>query len=344
MTTPTASVSNRHTPTGVTVLFAGLGLVTVTIATLFSPGQTAHHLILLLLLLPFLGIPHGALDYALAQRLFRRRWGRAWGPVFVALYLLAMGLVLIVWHYLPTFSLAAFLALTWYHFSTGDALTVPRTPLPLRVTEGLARGGLILCFPAVFDRTEVQQLLAYLAPEAGVGLLLDILGAIAPLCALAAAGSFAASLTMFIGQRAAIDLARAVEFAILALLFMLLPALLAFTIYFNFLHAVRHMLTVGVSRQVPSAFRVWTHMLCLSLPVTLATLLLGACAYSVMGGVSFDTSRLMRVIFIGIASMTYPHVIVVSLASLAGQDPKAPSARCAALVSGGNPSPREAGL
>ena len=344
MTTSTVWVAIRHAPTGITSLFAGLGLATLTLATLFSPGETTHHLILLLLLLPFFGIPHGALDYVLARNLFRRRWGRAWGPGFVALYLLAMALVLIAWHYQPTFSLTAFLALTWYHFSIGDALTDPRTPLPLRLTEGVARGGLILCFPAVFDRAEVQRLLAYLAPETGVGLLLDVLGVMAPLCALAAAGSLAASLMMFVGHRAAIDLARAVELAILALLFMLLPALLAFTIYFNFLHAVRHMLTVGVSRQVPSAFRVWTHMLCMSLPVTLATLLLGACAYSVMGGVSFDTSRLMRVIFIGIASMTYPHVIVVSLASLAGQDPKAPSERCAALVSGGNPSPREAGL
>ncbi len=67
-------------------------------------------------------------------------------------------------------------------------------------------------------------------------------------------------------------------------------------------------------------------MLRLSLPVTLATLLLGAGAYGLLGGESFDTSRLMQVIFIGIASMTYPHIVVVSLAGHTDRGVRLPAA------------------
>lgn len=105
------------------------------------------------------------------------------------------------------------------------------------ITEGLARGGLILCLPAVYDRAEVQRLLAYLAPEPGVAWRLDVLSAMAPLVGLAAAVGAAASLTVFVRHRTLIDLARAAERVILVLTFVLLPALLAFAIHFNCLHA-----------------------------------------------------------------------------------------------------------
>ena len=343
MTNSTASLSAWRGRMGHTVLFAGLSLATVAMAILFGRGETVHHLVLLLILLPFCGIPHGALDYALAGSLCRRRCGRWWGPGFVALYLLVMFIVITVWFYQATFSLAAFLALTWYHFSTGDALTGPRTPLLLRISEGMARGGLILCLPAVFDRTEVQRLLAYLAPEAGVALLLDILAAMAPLCVMAAAGGVAASMVAFVRQRTAIDLARAVELVILTLMFMLLPALLAFTIHFNFLHSVRHMLAIGTPLPASSALRVWARMLVISLPVTLATLLLGAFAYAVSGGVSFDTAHLMRIVFIGIAAMTYPHVIVVFLAATRGPSSRSSAAGRTASSPVGQPNTLGAG-
>ncbi len=311
---------------GPTVVFAGVALATLAGVTLLGPGGTGAHLALLLLLLPFFGIPHGALDYALARRLLRPRFGRFWGPGFVSLYLLAMAVVVAVWLLQPTFSLAAFLVLTYYHFSTGDALAVPHTPVMLRISEWVARGGIILCFPAVFDRTVVQGLLTHLAPETGVAVLLDGMATLAPLCGLAAALSIAVSLVSFARQRAIVDLVRAVELAFLALIFVWLPALLAFTLHFNFLHSARHMLGVADRAERQSAPRLWARMLRLSLPVTLATLLLGAGAYGLLGGISFDTSRLMQVIFIGIASMTYPHIVVVSLAARTDRGVRLPAA------------------
>ncbi len=324
--TPSTAITTPRIQLRISALFAGLAMSTVIFVVLIGPGGTGHHLTVLLLLLPFFGIPHGALDYALARTLFEPRCGRYWAPGFVILYLAVMAFVLTVWYIQPTFSLAVFLALTYYHFSTGDALTSPRNPLILRLSEWVARGGVILCFPALFDRTAVQRLLSYLAPETGVVFLLDIMAALAPVCGFATALAIMASLVSFVRHRAAIDLARAAELGVLALLFVALPALLAFTLHFNFLHSLRHMLGSTIQSHGRSAVRIWARILSLSLPVTLATLLLGAGAYGLLSGLSFDTSRLMQVVFIGIASMTYPHIVVVSLAAHTDRSARLPAA------------------
>ncbi len=315
--TPTPDARHGMGPTG---LFVVCGLIAAAVCFVLGPGASGDHLMLLLLLLPFTGIPHGALDYALARVLFRQHYGRYWALGFVGLYLLAMALVLVIWAFQPTWSLGAFLALTYYHFSTGDALVTPRTPALLRMSEWVGRGGIILCFPAIFDRDVVQGLLYYLAPEDGVRLLLDALAGLAPVSALAAGICLAGSLGVFFRHRAAIDLARGVEIAVLALIFTVLPALLAFTIHFSFLHSTRHMLGVAARTRGRSALAVWGDMLWISMPVTLATLVLGAGVYGLTSGLSFDAANLTRVIFISIASMTYPHVLVVSLATRAGRD------------------------
>ncbi len=339
----TPAVGSPRVHSGPTVAFSGAALMALVGVILLGPGETEGHLALLLLLLPFFGIPHGALDYALARRLMRPRFGRLWGPGFVGLYLLAMAVVILFWRVQPTLSLAAFIALTYYHFSTGDTLSAPHTPILMRIGEWVARGGIILFFPAVFDRTAVQQLLSYLAPETGVAGLLDAMAALAPICCLAASLVIAASLVSYVRKRRAVDLIRAVELFILAVIFSRLPALLAFTIHFNFLHSLRHMLGVADCTDCLSAPRLWTRMFRLSLPVTLTTLLLGAGAYGLLGGVSFDTSRLVQVVFIGIASMTYPHIVVVSLAGHTDRGVRLPAAsirmRAAAGSSALDPAP-----
>lgn len=302
---------------GPTFLFAAIGLSVMAANRLLGAGTTTHHLILLLALLPFFGIPHGALDYHLARVLLQPRLGRYWGMAFVVLYLLAMAVVVVLWHYQATFSLAAFLVLTYYHFSTGDALRTPQTPWALRITEWVSRGGIVLTFAARFDRAEVQGLLSHLAPADGVEALLDALAAMAPFCALAAVVCILASLSIGVRRRAAIDVARGLEIAVLAALFSVLPALLAFALYFSFLHSLRHMLGLVAPLNGQSAVGLWWQMFCISLPVTLATLLMGVAAYGLLGGLSFETSHLMRVIFIGIASMTYPHALIVYWAARA---------------------------
>jgi Brp/Blh family beta-carotene 15,15'-monooxygenase len=290
-------------------------------SAIFGPGSTELHLTLLVVLLPFVGIPHGALDYALAKQFLQPRIGKGWAFYFLATYMLTMAIVLLLWWIHPTASFVAFLALTLYHFGSGDSMATPSTPLLVRIAEVLARGGLVLTLPAVFNREEILQLFSYLIPEPGARNVVSMLVEIMPVFAACLLVCIIWSGFQFIRRKEPFFLLQTIELAVLAALFYILPALLAFGVYFSFLHSIRHMLRMSGNTLTGSALSAVTGIIRLALPVTTATLVMGVSAYLLLSGVSFDMPDLVRVIFIGIASMTYPHALVVSLAEHAGAIP-----------------------
>jgi Brp/Blh family beta-carotene 15,15'-monooxygenase len=200
-------------------------------------------------------------------------------------------------------------------------LATPSTPLFVRFAEVLARGGLVLTLPAVFNRQEMLQLFSYLIPEPGARSVVSMLVGIMPVFAVCLLVCVTWSGIQFIRRKEPFFLLQAVELAVLAALFCILPALLAFGVYFSFLHSIRHILRLSGNTKADSALTAVAGMVRLALPVTAATLALGGSAYLLLSGVSFEVPELVRVIFIGIASMTYPHALVVSLAGHAGAIP-----------------------
>ena len=96
--------------------------------------------------------------------------------------------------------------------------------------------------------------------------------------------------------------------------FSLLPPLLAFTIYFSFLHSARHLLYLAACINADDIVPSIRFTLTRSIPVTVATIGLAVMAYFVLAEAGFDIVRLTQVVFIGIASVTYPHVAVIAFA------------------------------
>jgi Brp/Blh family beta-carotene 15,15'-monooxygenase len=303
---------------GHALVFTAIGTAVLVFYAFFGSGSTGQHLILLIILLPIFGVPHGALDYPLAKQFLFPHLGQSWPYIFLAGYLLVMAIVLIVWWFYPTFSFIAFLTLTLYHFGSGDATLDSSNPFLVRIAEFLGRGGLLLTFPAVFDRQNVLQLFSYLVPEQSAGSVIEILVGIMPYFAFCLVISVLWSLFKFIHLRERSFLFQAVELTILALLFILLPALLAFCIYFSFLHSIRHMLHLSPDPAAGSPLSALKDLTQLALPVTGATLVLGGAAYFLLSGVTFDIPNLVRVIIIGIACMTYPHAIMVAFTGRSG--------------------------
>lgn len=298
--------------------FVTVGIGALVVVTLIGAGTPMIHMTLLVLLLPLSGIPHGALDYHVGRKTFGRRLGRRWAIWFVAIYLITMLGVIAVWMFNPVWSLFAFLLLTLYHFGTGDAIPIRHTPLAFRITEMIARGGMVITFPALVARPDVGELFSYLVPESGAAILAGGLANLAPLVSVCLLVTVGWSLVEFARFRKTASLGRVIELVVTALIVVQLPPLLAFTLYFSVMHSLRHMLAV-VDRNPQGTF--FTHLVdafFIALPVTIATLVIGAVAYLLLSGLSFDMSQLMKVVFIGIASMTYPHVVMVDVAKRLG--------------------------
>lgn len=272
-----------------TLVFGCCGGVAVAVHLSAQPGLLSQ-LVLLAPLVAILGLPHGALDLPIAEALWPLHGWR--GKLrFVTLYLgLAAG-VIMVWIWLPGIALAAFLAYSVLHFSDDWS----KAAAPLRWTGGVATIGA----PAALHPEEVVTLFAYLAPPGA-----------AVFSATAAAMAGALGLSVFVVTCIFRPQARgtaAIEQALLWGTAALLPPLLFFTIYFCCLHSLRHF--SATIRSIPRAGRALAISALLSGVVVLAA---GSFLQIVANeGPDALARGLAQTIFIGLAALTVPHMILV---------------------------------
>jgi len=239
-----------------------------------------------------LGVPHGALDGEIARSLLRPRFGWAWFPIFSVPYLVLFALVLLAWHLAPVPTLAAFLAASVWHFGSEDA---PGTRL-----EALVRGGLPIAVPVLAHPAATTAVFAAIAaaplPQPP-GWLLD-----ASLVWLAAAA-------VWVGHAALRRQGRPLVVpALLAGMFIALPPLTAFAIYFVCVHAPAH--TTALIRNPRRAPRVrdGRSATLLALPITGLTLLIGAALWPLYAGAL--PQRLLCLTLQVLAALTFPHMLL----------------------------------
>lgn len=275
-----------------------LGLVVGLSLTLAEPRLQATASVLLVMLL---GISHGASDHALAADVWRARIGRCWLPVFIALYLLLGAIVFLLWQHAPQAMLAAFLAVSAWHFSAdgadGSAGTAGRLQQAPDWAARVAYGLLPIAGPALLHTGELGRLLAPLLPSKGDAQVFA--------SALLPVAGFAVIALLIAVQR----LARAghaegvLKLAAVAVMTIGLPPLVGFATYFCFIHARKEMqqrcrllscsITAYHARFVP-------------------TLVGGvACISAACWLLPTATSALI----VGLAALTFPHMLLVPSAS-----------------------------
>lgn len=255
----------------------------------FQPGF-AVQLSILAPLVAILGLPHGALDLPIAETLWPLDGWR--GKLrFLAIYLGLAASVIVVWMLIPGVALATFLAYSALHFSDDWS----QEALPLRWTGGVATIGA----PALFHPDEVTTLFVYLAPPVA-----------AVFSANVAAVAGALGLCGFVATCILVPHARgraAIEQAILWSIGALLPPVLFFTVYFCGLHSLRHF--HATIKSVPHARRALVTSALLS---GLVILVAAAFLQSQVGGDLDALSKVsVQTIFMGLAALTVPHMILV---------------------------------
>ncbi len=285
-----AGPAERPSPMAWAVVLAGAALALSAALPLGAQHVCALAVIIVL------GVPHGALDGEAARPVLRPRFGRAWFLTFSLPYLGLSALVLLAWYGAPGPTLLAFLAASAWHFGTEDA----------EAGDGLdvaVRGGLPIAVPA----------LAHLDATAAV--FRTVAGA--PLPQLpewlwAAALAWLALAIVWAGQAAAGRQGRLLAVpGLLAAMFVVLPPLTAFAIYFVGVHAPAH--TAALIRSPVRAPRVrdGRSALLLALPITALTLLIGAALWPLYGGAVPD--RLLALTIQGLAALTLPHMLLDAL-------------------------------
>lgn len=272
-----------------TVLFAVAGLGMAVLYVTIRPDMT-WQVLMLAPLVAVLGLPHGALDMPIADALWPLTgWRRK--LLFTATYLGLSGAVIAVWMLAPGAALAIFLVYSALHFS-GDWA---RAGSALRWSGGCATIGA----PALLHHAEVAALFAVLAPQEAAAVVAD---AAALIGLLAFAGFVLSSLLAPSEGRTA-----ASEQAILWVTAAALPPLMYFVVYFCALHSVRHF--TATMRVIPDGRRAMAVAVALSVAVTLVALLVLQFGAPVQA--ADTTGQIIRIVFIGLAALTVPHMILI---------------------------------
>jgi beta-carotene 15,15'-dioxygenase len=278
-------------------VFSALALAFAGVSLFLPRISSRTELWLIAVLIVLLGVPHGALDTLFARREYGVRTPLAWAG-FIGAYLALAGAIVWLWTVAPTVFLIGFLAISLAHFSGDPA---PGTKLISRIVYG----GAPLVLPTLRYANEVQHLFGLLVGPAPAALIV-------PWLAVVAVPWFGA-LTACVALEARSGEGTSFEIGAVGVLFMLVPPLIAFTLFFCGMHGARHILrTVTFSAVSDRRFLARAVLL----PV-LATIMLGAAVWLTVAETSVE-GKLLRLLFVGLASLTVPHMVLVEPVRLRG--------------------------
>jgi Brp/Blh family beta-carotene 15,15'-monooxygenase len=278
----------RHTiPSLIGLALAGGLLV------LLPPSAT---LVAAFVLVAIVGLPHGASDTALARPRWQAWFGGAWLAAFLAAYLGTALVAFVFWISFPVTALALFLIVSAAHFGHDDLPSGLADGRGAGTPAGWARGLFVLGAPALFWRAEVAAIFAALLPadEAGAAeVLASLLQAIAVPAALA---SILLPRMKGAGDNGDVSFLRS------ALVLVPFPPLVGFPLYFAAVHSARQMRrrteALGLRSRSDYLLTVWPYAL-------------GGVGVMTLAGLALTgvPDRLLATLFIGLATLTVPHIL-----------------------------------
>ncbi len=254
-------------------------------------------IVVLVLGVVLLGLPHGALDPLVASKVFG---GSATynSAIFYAAYLLSVCCYALLWIRLPTLGLTGFLIIAAYHFGNDWS---PRGSALTRLGYGLT----VVTLPAVLHPGSEAQIFVLLGTQ-HAQTIVTTSRLLAPLAVVAGG---VGALLQFKQRRSDLE-----ELLAIVAGAILLEPLVYFTCYFSLLHSPRHLLETARDLGLTSFRSIALR----SLPILAATLALAVLFYLHLQGTP-SSGRILMTVFIGLAALTVPHMLLDALASKNGK-------------------------
>lgn len=276
-------------------LFMVITIVTIALFYLGLDNTSTTNVLALILIITFFGVPHGALDTLFAKKAFALNSIKKWLQ-FVSIYLLLSIGVLIFWMVLPTFFLILFLCFSAIHFSDDLGSINPKLL-------GTLYGFNIIMLPSILHSNELAKLYGYLIDY---GNAVKIVNIMMPFSIVFAAITILIIIVIYL-KKYPIEQRYIWEIAAVSLLMLLAEPLLAFTIYFCFMHSARHVLRAKFYFVEYSN----TALLITLIVPTLIVLLFCAGVFQLLPIEKFN-ENLIKVTFATLAALTLPHAFLLS--------------------------------
>jgi Brp/Blh family beta-carotene 15,15'-monooxygenase len=254
-----------------------------------------------------IGISHGALDHIKGRKILNS-YKIDNILIFYFSYIIVSIFILLFWFFLPTVTLSIFLLVASYHFGKEDSeIMKPRESILLKFIFFM-KGSLIISAPLFFQFEETVVIFELLNFNIKYLLFLNNEGVIKVFFY----SSLLSNLYFLLGKESLRNSSRFIFFDLFSinLLYYLLSPLVAFTLYFCFTHSFRH--SVSLINQLDKnsfrkGFKKFTKK---AIPLTVITAILFLFAVYFLKNYYVLDAAISKVIFIGLASLTFPHILL----------------------------------
>ena len=262
-----------------------------------------------LFLILIIGVSHGCLDHQKGKKLFEILNIRKIF-IFYLSYILIAILVIIIWIIIPLVSLIIFLTVASFHFGKEDAQFLISENSYFNQLLFFFKGLLIILAPMFFHFDETVSIFKLLLVDNEIFYstlaFIEAKKVLPILIILSTLSSIYLFLNKFDNKKFTIFLD---YFSILILNYYLVP-LVAFTIYFCFLHSIRHSISLIYeinNKDFINGFKIFTKK---ALPLTILTAIFCLIGLYLLNNIYDLHNSISKTIFIGLASLTFPHILL----------------------------------
>jgi Brp/Blh family beta-carotene 15,15'-monooxygenase len=266
--------------------------------------KTSYALIIIcLFLILIIGISHGSLDNIKGEKLFKSL-GYSSRYLFYMSYIFISLLIIFSWLILPNLILLIFLIVASYHFGKEDTVFKVKKRLILNEILFFFKGSSIIIAPLLFQRDSTNEIFASLNFYVFENTFFNDFTLIIFLIL-----SFLSSVFLSIDRSINLKSIMILDFFSIIILNLFLTPILAFTLYFCFLHSVRH--SFSLINELDRSFRKgFKKFIMKAIPLTLITGLIFLISIYFLNNLYKIDEAIYKVIFIGLASLTFPHILL----------------------------------
>ena len=275
----------------------------ILISPLFYKFIKNEPILLCLFLILIIGISHGSLDNIKGKKLLEY-FGYKSEYIFYLAYLMISFFIILFWLFFPIIVLSLFLIVAGYHFGKEDTVfSIKRKKIAKEILFFL-KGSSVIFAPLLFQREATNEIFKILNYD---------------LFEKSFFNDNTLFIFLFLGFISSIYLTHKKSpehkaliimdfFSIIILNFFLTPVV-AFTLYFCFLHSIRHSITLIF--ELDKLFKKgFEKFMIKAFPLTLITGLIFLITIFFLNNNIELNEAIYMVIFIGLASLTFPHILL----------------------------------
>ena len=273
------------------------------IISAFTTLRENNLTILCLFLILTIGISHGSLDNIKGKKLLKFFKIKS-ESIFYAGYVLISLSIVLIWIIFPKSLLLIFIIVAAYHFGKEDTDFLEKEKKSYDLILYFFKGSAIIVAPLLFHK--IETILIFQSLNFNISSIIFINNIFLYILLFL---SFISNIFFFLKRNIEIKSLLFMDFFSILILNYFLNPILAFTIYFCFLHSIRHSLSLmfKLNKNIKKGLFLFFKK---ALPLTIITASVSLLCLFFLNNYNELNESIYKVIFIGLASLTFPHILL----------------------------------